>query len=193
MKNIRNQDVTSLDDYLDEGGAVGSHVSSVRRAVRRAGADASKIFVKDIAEKDIVASTRKGIVHLDRRTLKNSNDNELEHRLRHEQSHVNGLFNEGLVELSIAQHNRTGRNFYKREQLRVKKITDILSPIDGLKKAETFYKQKKIKLFYRTFLLAAARKNIKQHEAHKMFLDAFPELERHIRPRKKKAAVKNAA
>ncbi len=185
MKNIVKQELT-LDEYLDHDDVVGSHVRSVRKAVKRAGADTSKIVVTDIKEKDIVASTRGGIIRLDRRTLKRSNDAELVHRLQHEQTHVEGIYNEGLIELMIAQHNNTGRDFYKREQARVKKITDILSPIDGIKKVEKMYKQKKIKLLYRTFLVAAARKNIKQKDAHRIFIDAFPELERHIRPRSSK-------
>ncbi len=183
----------TLDDYLENDGAVGSHIASVRHAVKKVGADPSRIYVTDIHEKDIVASTRRGIIHLDRKTLKRSTDAELEHRLRHEQSHVDGIFSEGLVELAIARHNKTGRDFYKRDQTRVKKITDILSPIDGVEKAATMYKQKKIKLLYRTFLLSAAKKNIKQKEAHTMFITAFPELERHIRPRKKKVEIKEAA
>ncbi len=183
----------TLDDYLDDDGAVGSHVASVRRAVKRAGADTSKILVADIKEKDIVASTRRGIIHLDRNTLRKSTDAELVHRLRHEQTHVEGIYNEGLVELIIAEHNKTGRDFYKREQARVQKITDILSPVDGVKRVERMYKQKKIKLLYRTFLIAAARKNIKQNVAHEMFLSAFPELEQHIRNKKKKSVVRKMA
>lgn len=194
MKNIaKQQERVSLDEYLDQDGVVGSHVNAVRRAVKKAGADTSRIFVTNILEKDIVASTRKGIIHLDKNTLRRSSDAELVHRLRHEQTHVEGIYSEGLIELIIAQHNNTGRDFYKREQARVKKVTDILSPIDGVKKVERMYKQKKIKLLYRTFLLAAARKNIKQREAHEIFLSAFPELTRYIIPKKRKLEVKNAA
>ena len=193
MKNQPKLARMTLDDYLDDDGAVGSHVASVRRAVKRAGADTSKILVADIKEKDIVASTRRGIIHLDRNTLRKSTDAELVHRLRHEQTHVEGIYNEGLVELIIAEHNKTGRDFYKREQARVQKITDILSPVDGVKRVERMYKQKKIKLLYRTFLIAAARKNIKQNVAHEMFLSAFPELEQHIRNKKKKSVVRKMA
>lgn len=188
MKKTTKQEEVSLNDYLDDNEELlSSQIASVRSAVKRAGADTSRIFVTDIKEKDIVASTRRGIIRLDRRTLKKSNDAELVHRLQHEQTHVDGIYNEGLIELMIAQHNNTGRNFYKREQARVKKITDILSPTDGIKRAERMYKQKKIKLLYRTFLIAAARKNIKQKDAHRMFIDAFPELEKHIRPRSSKS------
>lgn len=193
MKNQPRLARMTLDDYLDDDGVVGSHVASVRRAVKRAGADTSKILVTDIKEKDIVASTRRGIIHLDRNTLRKSSDVELVHRLRHEQTHVEGIYNEGLVELIIAEHNKTGRDFYKREQGRVRKITDILSPIDGVKRVERMYKQKKIKLLYRTFLIAAARKNIKQNVAHEMFLSAFPELEQHIQNKKKKSVVRKMA
>lgn len=195
MKNLQKTGHTvGLSDYLNDSpdNLVASQVESIRRAVRRARVDTSKVRVTDIHEKDIVATTRRGVMYLDRKTLRNSTNAELEHRLRHEQTHIDGIYSEGLVELLNARHNATGREFYKRDQARVKKVTDIFGS-NGVEEVAKLYKQKKIKLLYRTFLMKAAHRKINRGRAHDMFVTAFPELEKHIKPKKGNESLIEAA
>lgn len=194
MKNFQKTGHTvGLNDYLDESQdhLIGPQIESIRRAVRRAKVDTSKVRVTDIHEKDIVAKTRRGVMYLDRRTLKKSTGAELEHRLRHEQAHVDGIYSEGLVELLTARHNGTGREFYKRDQARVKKVTDIFGP-NGIEEVAKLYRAKKIKSLYRIFLMKACKK-INRTAAHDMFVTAFPELEKYIKPKTDKEQLKIAA
>lgn len=178
-----------LSDYLSapDGGKknkkhspeVKAHIATVRKAIQDAKINTGNIYVTDLPGR-AVAQMHQQAIYLDRKTLKSSTAAEIEHRLRHEEVHREGVFSEGLVELHIAPHNKTGRKFYEDEQGAVRVVTDILSPSNGVKQAMNLYRQRKIKLLYRTFLLNASKKKIKPPEAKNMFRRAFPELMEHL-------------
>ena len=176
---LKNGEAVSIEQYAAEGGKIGAGIQTVRNAVKRNGIDPNKLKVKDFPA-EICAQTHRKVIYLNRKRLQNSTQAEIDHDLAHEQQHCEGIYNEGVVELSIAEKNKTGKIFYKNEQQRVNEVIQILGPTDGLQKIVTLYKQKKIQQLYRTFLFAAAKKKISQSRAKRIFFRGFPELKPYI-------------
>lgn len=181
MKNeaLKKGEAVSIEQFAAQGGEIGAGIQTVRAAIKKNNIDPDKLKVKDFPE-EICAQTHRQVIYLNRKRLQKSTPAEMEHTLAHEQLHCEGIYNEGIVELSIAAKNKTGKLFYEKEQTRVKDVIQILGSADGLQKIVTLYKQKKIQQLYRLFLFTAAKKKISQSKAKKIFFRGFPELKPYI-------------
>jgi|GEM_PF-3258141 hypothetical protein len=176
---LRAQSQLALKTLLavpEHEAAVDLNIAVIRTAIERTRVDAANVVVTDDLPHHIVSQTRRKVIYLNRARLKNASPEEIEHRLRHEEAHRHGIYDCGLAELSIAGQNTTGKIYYPAKQRATKRATDILDPVDGVKKAVLLYKRKKFQHLYDMFMFAARKKRIRTKEANEIFRAAFPKL-----------------
>lgn len=160
----------------DKESADDRSIAAIRQAAANTNVDVKNVLIVDNLPHHVVSQTRNKIIHLNRARLKNASPEEIEHRLRHEEAHRCGIYDCGLVELSISAQNSTGKIYYPKKQEATKRAIAILDPADGIRKAVILYKQRKFQHLYDMFFFAASKKGISRNAANKIFRAAFPKL-----------------
>lgn len=155
-----------------------SEIKAITTALAESGVDAHNVYIRPLPD-IIIAQVRNRCIEVDPCIMRNTD--KLTHALMHEREHLDGIFNEAIVELRVQTRRRVRSAFYLDD---VAHMDKILKYID-LETLTRYCKQRRFTELYKLYRQRAHREQRRDEASHtemsdaellKNFRRAFPEL-----------------